>query len=123
MDNWVWVYLGLAGQEVMVEIENGDILFTNKELPRSLAARNFTHVKVRKETRDEMQARIKAHKVEMPAQETIIETFPWVIEREKAVNDGVIFTNAIIWARRPHEDLITAAKQLWSPSAIIAVRS
>lgn len=124
MSEWTWVYLGLAGLgETMAEIENGEVLFSNEELPCSLAVRNFTNVKVRKETRDEMQARAKAYKIEVPIQETMIEAFPWIVEQEKAVKDGVIFTSSIVWARRPCDELIDVANKLWNKTNIITARS
>jgi len=125
MSEWAWVYLGLAGLgDMMVEVPSSaaELLFSGT-LIQSFTARHFTTVKVRKETRDEMAARTKAYKVEVPIQETIIETFPWIVEQEKAiVGDGIIFMHSVAWARRPCDDLIEAAKKLWSANRIIEVK-
>lgn len=119
MSEWTWVYLGLNGLgEILAEVENGDCLFVGVPSP-TLAVRNFTHVKVRRETKEEMNARAKAYKVEMPIQETIIEAFPWIVEQEKAVGEGVLFTASIVWARRPCDELVDVATKLWAKSNII----
>lgn len=122
MSDWTWVYLGLTGLgETLAEVKNGEALFSSEPLPQSLAIRNFTNVKVRRETKDEMLARAKAYKVEMPIQETMIEAFPWIVEQEKAVGEGVIFTSSIVWARRPCDELVDVANKLWTKSNIIKV--
>ncbi len=123
---WAWIYLTLSGlNDMLVQIpsEIADALFEGRDIPNSFKARHFTTVKVRKEAASEMQARAQANKIEMPIQETIIETFPWIVEQEKAVNDGVIFSHAIAWARRPCKELVVAAEALWSEKKIIEVRS
>lgn len=122
-ENWSWVYVGLTGLgEMMIETTDADILFDGTAKPPFMTARHFTTVKVRKETREEMNARAKAYKVEMPIQETIIETFPWIVEQEGAIKeDGVLFMQSVAWARRPCDELVEAANRIWKKSNIVKI--
>ena len=110
----------------MAEIPEGiaSDIFDGKPLPASIPSRHLTEVKLRGETREEMAARAKRDKVLAPIQETMIETFAWMTEKEKAVDSvGPIYATAILWVRKPCEDLKVAANAVWAESQIIVPKN
>lgn len=108
--------------EVPEEIASA--IFDGKPLPTSIPSRHLTEVKLRGETREEMATRAKRDKVVAPIQETVIETFAWMVEKEKAVDEvGPIYATAILWVRKPCSDLKVAANAVWTESSIIVPKN
>lgn len=122
-----WIYLALSGlSEMMVNVpsEAAKRLFDGDNTIKSFQARYFTTIKVRKESKSDMEVRAKAYKIEMPVQETIIEAFPWIVEQEEAVKgDAIIYMHSVAWVRQPCDELIAAAIALWKKSNILQIHS
>lgn len=127
VDKWGWVYACVVG--------TGEMLFqvpmdVREDLLAGIFQRNFpfryvTSVKVRAEASEETVARLKRNGSGPMTADLVIETFPWIMTKEGAVEaTGRMSGMSVSWVIAPTEEIARAASVTWGESKVhVAKRS
>ena len=124
-DEWGWVYASVVGTgEMLFQVPAAvrEELLAGK-FPESFPFRNTTTIKLRAETPEETAARRKRRGAGPDGPDIVIETFPWLMAQEGAVEPkGQMRGGAVSWVVPPTEDIARAASMTWGESKVYVAK-